>query len=69
MKAAEKFADDLIVAFGAIDCTVSQELCANYDVKGYPTFKYFSYFDKKVKNYTGGRKVSVFFPRYLIMAS
>lgn len=59
VKAAEKFADELMVAFGAVDCTNDQELCANYDVKGYPTLKYFSYFDKTVKEYTGGRKVSI----------
>ncbi|KAF9419772.1 hypothetical protein HW555_003771, partial [Spodoptera exigua] len=56
VKAAEKFADELMVAFGAVDCTAEQELCANYDVRGYPTIKYFSYFDKAVKDYTGGRK-------------
>lgn len=56
VKAAEKFADELMVGFGAVDCTNDQELCANYDVRGYPTIKYFSYFDKAVKEYTGGRK-------------
>ncbi|CAB3225917.1 unnamed protein product [Arctia plantaginis] len=56
VRAAEKFADELMVAFGAVDCTNDQDLCANYDVKGYPTLKYFSYFDKVVKEYTGGRK-------------
>ncbi|XP_030031135.2 protein disulfide-isomerase A5 isoform X1 [Manduca sexta] len=56
VKAAEKFVDELIVLFGAVDCTAEQELCAQYDVKGYPTIKYFSYFDKQVKEYSGGRK-------------
>ncbi|KAJ8737780.1 hypothetical protein PYW08_000375 [Mythimna loreyi] len=56
VRAAEKFADELMVAFGAVDCTSDQELCANYDVRGYPTIKYFSYYDKVVKEYTGGRK-------------
>lgn len=56
VKAAEKFADELMVAFGAVDCTADQELCANYDVRGYPTIKYFNFYDKAVKEYTGGRK-------------
>ncbi|XP_075990887.1 protein disulfide-isomerase A5 [Anticarsia gemmatalis] len=56
VRAAEKFADELMVAFGAVDCTNEQELCGNYDVKGYPTIKYFSYYDKAVNEYTGGRK-------------
>lgn len=59
VRAAEKFADELMVAFGAVDCTSDQELCANYDVKGYPTIKYLSYYDKVVKEYTGGRKVII----------
>ncbi|XP_022832782.1 protein disulfide-isomerase A5 isoform X2 [Spodoptera litura] len=56
VKAAEKFADELLVAFGAVDCTADQELCANYGVRGYPTIKYFNFYDKAVKDYTGGRK-------------
>ena len=60
MKAADKFSDELMVAFGAVDCTKQQDLCANYDVKGYPTLKYFSYFDKIVEDYSGGRKVCDF---------
>ncbi|CAH0578023.1 unnamed protein product [Chrysodeixis includens] len=58
--AAERFADELMVVFGAVDCTADQELCASYDVKGYPTIKYFSYFDKNIKDYTGGRKEADF---------
>ncbi|KAM3968446.1 protein disulfide-isomerase A5 [Aphomia sociella] len=60
VSAAEQFADELMVAFGAVDCTEHQDLCANYNVKGYPTIKYFSYFDKQVKDYTGGRKEADF---------
>ncbi|CAK1588630.1 unnamed protein product [Parnassius mnemosyne] len=56
VKAAEQFADELTVAFGAVDCTAEQKLCSNYEVRGYPTIKYFSYFDKLVQDYTGGRK-------------
>uniref|UniRef100_A0A2A4JWB4 Thioredoxin domain-containing protein n=1 Tax=Heliothis virescens TaxID=7102 RepID=A0A2A4JWB4_HELVI len=60
VRAAENFADELMVAFGAVDCTTDQELCANYDVRGYPTIKYFSYFDKNIMDYTGGRKEADF---------
>ncbi|XP_068632672.1 protein disulfide-isomerase A5 [Battus philenor] len=60
VKAAEQFADELSVAFGAVDCTVEQQLCSNYEVRGYPTIKYFSYFDKTVQDYTGGRKEADF---------
>ncbi|XP_073954796.1 protein disulfide-isomerase A5 isoform X2 [Choristoneura fumiferana] len=60
VKAAEHFADELMVAFGAVDCTSAQDVCANYDVKGYPTIKYFSYFDKQVSDYSGGRKEADF---------
>ncbi|XP_072930576.1 protein disulfide-isomerase A5 [Epargyreus clarus] len=54
--AAERFSDELMVAFAAVDCTNDAELCQGYEVKGYPTLKYFSYYDKLVKDYTGDRK-------------
>ncbi|XP_041987353.1 protein disulfide-isomerase A5 [Aricia agestis] len=60
VKAAESFADELMVAFGAVDCTQHQDVCANYGVKGYPTIKYFSYYDKVVQDYNGGRKEADF---------
>nr|XP_026500812.1 protein disulfide-isomerase A5 [Vanessa tameamea] len=60
VKAAEKFADELIVAFAAVDCTQHKDICSNYDVKGYPTIKYFSHFDKSVQDYSGGRKEADF---------
>ncbi|XP_034839340.1 protein disulfide-isomerase A5 isoform X1 [Maniola hyperantus] len=59
-EAAEQFADELMVAFAAVDCTTQQELCSNYNVKGYPTLKYFSYFDKLIQDYSGGRKKADF---------
>ncbi|XP_013179210.1 PREDICTED: protein disulfide-isomerase A5 isoform X1 [Papilio xuthus] len=55
-EAAETFADELSVVFGAVDCTTEQQLCSNYKVRGYPTLKYFSYFNKLVEEYSGGRK-------------
>ncbi|KOB69003.1 Uncharacterized protein OBRU01_17456 [Operophtera brumata] len=60
VRAAERFADELMVAFGAVDCTAAQDLCGTYDVRGYPTIKYFSYFDKQIADYTGGRKEADF---------
>lgn len=58
--AAEKFKDDPKVEFGAIDCTTQQSLCSVNEVKGYPTFKYFSYYNKNTKPYNGGRTVRIF---------
>ncbi|KAJ2954256.1 hypothetical protein O0L34_g2505 [Tuta absoluta] len=60
VRAAERFASELMVAFAAVDCTAHQQLCANYDVRGYPTIKYFSYFDKRVDDYSAGRKEADF---------
>lgn len=59
-KAAEKFKDDPKVEFAAVDCTTQQGLCSANEVKGYPTIKYFSYYSKVVKHYTGGRTVEYF---------
>lgn len=60
MKAAETFKDDPKVEFAAVDCTTQQSLCSANDVKGYPTIKYFHYYSKVVKPYSGGRTVSIF---------
>lgn len=57
VKAAEHFTDDLLVGFVAVDCTTEQDLCKTFSVTGYPTLKYLSHYDKKVADYTGGRKV------------
>ncbi|GLV40971.1 uncharacterized protein CBL_04495 [Carabus blaptoides fortunei] len=53
--AADKFKDDPKIEFSAIDCTTQQTLCSFNEVKGYPTFKYFSYYNKNTKPYNGGR--------------
>lgn len=58
MKAAEKFRDDPKVEFAAVDCTQHSSICSAFEVKGYPTIKYFHYFNKETKNYNGGRTVS-----------
>lgn len=45
--AAAHFADNPKVHLAAVDCTTQRTVCANYDVSGYPTFKFFKYFDKE----------------------
>lgn len=59
VKAAAEFKDDSKVAFVAIDCTKQSSICAAYDVRGYPTIKYFSYLKTK-KEYRGGRNANDF---------
>lgn len=58
-KAAAEFKDDTKVAFVAIDCTKQPSICSTYEVRGYPTLKYFSYF-KTSKDYRGGRTADDF---------
>lgn len=60
MAASEKLKDELRMVFAAVDCTQHQALCSSHDVKGYPTFKYFMYYNKGGKDYTGGRKAEDF---------
>lgn len=44
------------VVIADVDCTVETDLCSDYDVKGYPTIKYFtSETDPKGTDYSGGR--------------
>ncbi|XP_055596873.1 protein disulfide-isomerase A5 [Uranotaenia lowii] len=52
--AAEHFKDDPKVALAAVDCTRYSGVCSAYEVRGYPTMKYFSYL-KTVQEYNGGR--------------
>ncbi|KAI5723095.1 hypothetical protein M8J76_001320 [Diaphorina citri] len=47
VKAAEVLKDNHKVALAAIDCTEHGPLCKEYDIKGYPTFQYFHYFNKQ----------------------
>ncbi|XP_063704106.1 protein disulfide-isomerase A5 [Culicoides brevitarsis] len=54
VKAAEKFVDEPGIELAAVDCTKYQALCSFYNVKGYPTIKYFNYL-KNVRDYNGGR--------------
>lgn len=53
-KAAEHFKEDPKVALAAVDCTRHNGVCSAYEVRGYPTLKYFNYL-KTVKEYNGGR--------------
>nr|CAD7261655.1 unnamed protein product [Timema shepardi] len=53
--AAEEFKDDSKVEFAAVDCTLHSSVCSALEVKGYPTIKYFHYYNKETKNYSGGR--------------
>lgn len=44
------------VVIGDVDCTVHQDICSKYDVKGYPTIKYFTAeTGSEGKAYQGGR--------------
>ncbi|XP_055386712.1 protein disulfide-isomerase A5 [Condylostylus longicornis] len=52
--AAETFKEDPRVAFAAVDCTKHSAICSAYEVRGYPSIKYFSYLKTKI-DYTGGR--------------
>ena len=53
--AAAEFKDNSKVEFAAIDCTIEKSVCSYYEVSGYPTFKYFKYFNKEQRDYSGGR--------------
>lgn len=59
--AAEQLKENTRILFGAVDCTEHASLCKLFDVKGYPTFKYFHYYNKASADYDGGRTVSIQF--------
>lgn len=52
--AATAMKDDPRVVFAALDCTRHASVCQTYEVRGYPTIKYFSYLKTKF-DYSGGR--------------
>lgn len=58
--AAEQLKDDPKMAFAAVDCTKHSSLCQTVGVSGYPTIKYYSYYNKENMDYSGGRKKSDF---------
>lgn len=53
--AAERLKPDKKKALAAVDCTKNRELCSEYEVQGFPTFKYFAY-GKNPSQYSGGRQ-------------
>lgn len=55
ISAAEKYRDDPKVEFAAVDCTKHSGICSAYEVRGYPSIKYFNYL-KTYKDYKGERK-------------
>lgn len=38
--AADHYKDDRKVWFAGVDCTIHQKICSQFDVEGYPTFRY-----------------------------
>lgn len=59
IKAAAEYKDDPKVEFAAVDCTKHSGVCSAYEVRGYPSIKYFSYL-KTHKDYKGERKAEDF---------
>ncbi|KAK2570032.1 Protein disulfide-isomerase A5 [Acropora cervicornis] len=59
MDAAKHDAENSKIAYAAVDCTVQTSVCNQYDVNGYPTFRYFNYGKKDFK-YMGGREAKDF---------
>uniref|UniRef100_A0A2M3ZE94 Protein disulfide-isomerase a5 n=1 Tax=Anopheles braziliensis TaxID=58242 RepID=A0A2M3ZE94_9DIPT len=53
-RTAEHFKDDPKTELAAVDCTRYSTLCASFEVRGYPTIKYFSYL-KTIREYNGDR--------------
>ena len=45
--------DDMIIA--AVDATESKDTASNYEIKGYPTIKYFPKGSTDPEEYDGGR--------------
>jgi hypothetical protein len=45
------------IKLAKVDCTAETELCAEHEVKGYPTLKVFK--DGKATEYNGGRKANL----------
>ena len=54
--AAKRLAQDKSLGvIGAVDCTVEHQLSTIFDIKGFPTLKYF-YKGKEYEEYNGGRR-------------
>eukprot|EP00544_Gedaniella_sp_CCMP2646_P003235 CAMPEP_0202506998 /NCGR_PEP_ID=MMETSP1361-20130828/51490_1 /ASSEMBLY_ACC=CAM_ASM_000849 /TAXON_ID=210615 /ORGANISM="Staurosira complex sp., Strain CCMP2646" /LENGTH=146 /DNA_ID=CAMNT_0049141089 /DNA_START=164 /DNA_END=604 /DNA_ORIENTATION=+ len=52
----DEFAGSSSVLIGDVDCTADgEELCSKFEVRGYPTIKYFTDGDVDGQDYQGGR--------------
>jgi protein disulfide-isomerase A6 len=52
----DEYASSSSVVIADVDCTVETEVCNDYEVRGYPTIKYFTAeTDAKGADYSGGR--------------
>lgn len=58
-EAAQVFEDEPQVTLAALDCTEHAEVCKFAGVSGYPTLKYYHYYNKGQADYNGGRTVSM----------
>jgi len=54
-KLSDDFSGSATVIVADVDCTVEKALCSKYDVKGFPTIKYFVDGDTEGVSYEGGR--------------
>jgi len=55
-KLGDEYADSSSLIIADVDCTANgKDLCTKYDVKGYPTIKYFIDGDTEGQDYKGGR--------------
>jgi len=53
---SDEYAVSSSVLVADVDCTVEKDLCGEYEVRGYPTIKYFKNGgDPKGESYSGGR--------------
>jgi len=59
-QAADHFKEDIKTGFVAVDCTKSQAVCEQYNVKGYPTIYHFGNFGKRFQLYEGMREFQDF---------
>ncbi|VDP04429.1 unnamed protein product, partial [Soboliphyme baturini] len=57
--AAQSFSGESRVVFGAVDCTVENNLCSAYHVQGFPTIIFFSYLKLQIP-YNGQRAATDF---------
>ena len=54
--AADRFTGNKKKSFAALDCTKYPPICEQHGVEGYPTFKFFNNYGKKVSDYYGSRE-------------